>query len=69
MNVVCYTHSEHPCVLGVNGDSNAHVEGAENSTQVSLIALVIQNCVSVWKRTVDSYVVVRRAHASAPLYC
>ena len=25
---------EHPCFLGVNGDSNTHVEGAEHSTQM-----------------------------------
>ena len=58
--------SEHPWVPGVNGNSSAHVEGAEHSTQLSLILRVLQNCVSVWKRTVDSYVVVCRAHSSAP---
>ena len=58
--------SKHPCVLGVNGDSSAHVEGAEDSTQLSLTVLVLQNCVSAWKMTVDGYVVVRRAHSRAP---
>ena len=58
--------SEHPYVMGVSGDSSAYVEGAENSTQLSLIKLVLQNCVSAWKRTVDSYGVVRRANPSAP---
>ena len=56
--------SEHPCVLGVNGDSSAHVEGAEHSTQVSLIVLVLQNWVSAWKMIVDSYVVVRSSAVS-----
>ena len=44
--------SEHPWFPGVNGNSSAHVEGAENSTQLSLIVRVLQNCVSAWKRTV-----------------
>ena len=50
--------SEHPWVPGVNRNSSAHDEGAENSTQLSLIVSVLQNCVSAWKRTVDSYIVV-----------
>ena len=58
--------SEHPCVMGVNGDSSAHVEGGEHSTHVWVIVLVLQNCASASKRTVDCYVVVRRAHSSAP---
>ena len=33
---------------------------------LSLIVCVLQNCVSAWKRVVDSYVVVCRAHSSAP---
>ena len=39
---------------------------AEHLTQLSLIVLVLQNYISAWKRTVGSYVVVCRAHSSAP---